>query len=105
LVDGPSDVTGVARQPLKFQYLSLTDIKITIPKSARLGTLRKAFEKAKVLENWNKTAWAKKLASKKKRESLTDFDRFKLFIARRKVSSIEFNIYFFRNQESCPFCS
>ena len=40
------------------------------------------------LESWNKTAWAKKLANKKTRKSLSDFDRFKVMIAKKQKSKI-----------------
>ncbi len=79
------DVTGVARQEIKLAYLSLTDLKVDIPKSARLGTLRKAFTKADVIAKWEKTSWAKKISLKKKSAQFTDFDRFKLLLARKKV--------------------
>ena len=53
--------------------------------SARSGPVKKAFEKGEILEKWEKTAWAKRLATKKKRTTLTDFDRFKLKLAKQKV--------------------
>ena len=42
----------------------------------------------KVQERWEQTTWAKKLAAKSKRASLTDFDRFKLMVARKEKSAI-----------------
>jgi large subunit ribosomal protein L14e len=60
-------------------------LTIEIPKSARLGTLRKAFTKAQVLQKWEQTSWAKKLALKKKKASLSDFERFKVMVSRKKV--------------------
>ena len=53
--------------------------------SAKSGPVKKAFEKGEILEKWEKTAWAKKLATRKKRTTLTDFDRFKLKLAKQKV--------------------
>ena len=40
------------------------------------------------MAEWEKSAWAKKLASKKTRAALTDFDRFKLMIAKKQKSKI-----------------
>jgi large subunit ribosomal protein L14e len=37
-----------------------------------------------VLAKWEATSWAKKRASKVKRASLTDLDRFKLMVARKQ---------------------
>jgi large subunit ribosomal protein L14e len=94
LVDGPSTVTGVLRQQMNFKRLSLTNIKIKIHRSARLKQLTKAFNDAKVLEQWSKNSYAKKLENQKKRDSLNDFDRFKVMLARQRRSRIvkqEFN--------------
>lgn len=40
------------------------------------------------LESWNATAWAKKVDKKAKRASLTDFDRFKVMIAKKQKSKL-----------------
>ena len=40
------------------------------------------------LEAWNATPWAKKLAVKAKRASLSDFDRFKVMVAKKQRSQI-----------------
>jgi large subunit ribosomal protein L14e len=37
---------------------------------------------------WNATAWAKKLESKKVRANLSDFDRFKVMVAKKQRSKI-----------------
>ena len=39
-------------------------------------------------DKWNSTAWAKKLAVRKTRANLTDFDRFKVMIAKKQKSKI-----------------
>merc|ERR550537_1048220 len=66
--------------------LSLTDLKSTIPRGAREKTLKLALGKDDVLNKWQQTAWAKKLAAKKARAEMTDFDRFKLMVAKKKRS-------------------
>jgi large subunit ribosomal protein L14e len=43
---------------------------------------------ADILAKWESTSWAKKLAAKKKRANLTDFDRFKVMVARKQKSKI-----------------
>ena len=86
MVDGPC--TNVARQALAFKHMSLTDLKIKVPRSARSGVVKKLFTDAEVSEKWEKTAWAKKLAARKKKASMTDFDRFKLKVAKQRVSFI-----------------
>ena len=83
MVDGPC--TNVARQALAFKHMSLTDLKIKVPRGARSGVVKKVFTDAEVLEKWEKTSWAKKLTARKKKASMTDFDRFKLKLAKQKV--------------------
>ena len=37
---------------------------------------------------WEKTSWAKKLAAKKRKASLTDFERFKVMVARKQKAKM-----------------
>lgn len=46
------------------------------------------FQEQNVLSKWKETAWAKKLESKNKRASLSDFDRFKVRVAKKERASI-----------------
>merc|ERR1719478_479515 len=68
--------------------LSLTDFKCTIPRGAREKTLRKALEKDETMKSWGATKWASKLANKKVRKEMSDFDRFKLYQAKKKRSQL-----------------
>merc|ERR1719194_188205 len=67
--------------------LSLTDFTVKIPRGAREKTLKKALSEDKALEKWSETAWAKKLKAKETRAAMTDFDRFKLMVAKKKRSA------------------
>merc|ERR1719359_755816 len=71
---------------MPIRRLSLTDLKVTIPRGAREKTLKLAMEKDGVMAKWEATAWAKKLRAKKVRSEMSDFDRFKLMVARKKRS-------------------
>merc|ERR1711972_915549 len=84
VVDGPESVTGVRRHMLPVKRLSLTDFAAKIPRGAREKTLRMALEKDEIMKKWSSTAWAKKLAAKEVRAKMTDFERFKLMVARKK---------------------
>ncbi|GLE01470.1 hypothetical protein PINS_up010300 [Pythium insidiosum] len=88
LIDGPFSVTGVNRQVISFKRLALTDLTVKIPRQPREKTLKKALEAAGTVEKWNSTAWAKKIANKKTRAQLNDFDRFKLMIARKQKAAL-----------------
>jgi len=88
LVDGPATLTGVSRQTIPFRNLSLTSIKLDIPRAVRTGTLTRAFTKADVLGQYQKTSWARKAARHATRSNLGDFDRFKLMLLRKKKSQL-----------------
>merc|ERR1719409_791357 len=68
--------------------LSLTDFKATIPRGAREKTLKAALAKDEVMKKWGETKWAAKLKNKEARKNMTDFDRFKLYQAKKKRSII-----------------
>ena len=88
LVDGPAEITGVQRQVVPFTRVALTDLKVKIVRNARQKTLVKAWTEADTKAVWDKSSWAKKLAAKKKRATLNDFDRFKVMVARKQKSEI-----------------
>jgi len=88
LIDGPSEITGVERQVIPFKRIALTDLTVKIQRNARAKTLKKAWADADTLATWEKCSWAKKLSAKKKRASLTDFDRFKVMVAKKERSAI-----------------
>merc|ERR1719295_18657 len=67
--------------------LSLTDFKCRLARGAREKSLRMALDREEVMKKWSETAWAKKLAAKEVRAKMTDFDRFKLMVARKKRSA------------------
>jgi large subunit ribosomal protein L14e len=84
LVDGPT--TGVERQAVSLKRATLTPILLEkIPRGIKSMSLAKKVQAQDLAGKWNKTAWAKKMAKKAARQSLTDFDRFKLMLARKKV--------------------
>ncbi len=87
VVDGPESVTGVRRHMMPVNRLSLTDLKAAVPRGAREKTLKKALEKDSVMKKWSETSWAKKLAARETRSKMSDFDRFKLLVARKKRAS------------------
>mmetsp|Transcript_20294 Transcript_20294/g.14977 ORF Transcript_20294/g.14977 Transcript_20294/m.14977 type:complete len:159 (+) Transcript_20294:50-526(+) len=84
LVDGPT--TGFPRVLYPVERLTLTKFKLPILRGARTGTVKKAALAAKINESWEGTAFAKKIALKKKRSSLTDLQRFKVMVLRKNRS-------------------
>jgi len=65
----------------------LTDFLVSkLPRNAVQKNLVKAWKEQGTLAAWEKSAWAKKLDAKKRRKSLSDFDRYKVMIAKRTKS-------------------
>lgn len=85
LVDGPKNVTGVQRGTLPIAWLALTRFTVAIPRSVKSVTLAKHFKAADIQAKWAKTSWAQKLERQQKRAATTDFDRFKVMVARKQV--------------------
>ncbi|KAK1921687.1 ribosomal protein L14-domain-containing protein [Papiliotrema laurentii] len=82
LIDGPT--TSVPRQAFAYRNLILTPYTIAkLPRGAGSGAIKKAVEKAGVLEKWESSGWAKKLAARQVRKDSNDFERFQLQLAKR----------------------
>lgn len=82
LVEGPT--SGVPRQVVSFRRLQLTDFKIALPRAAGTKALLKASKKSELEKQWLASPFAKKQDSRMKRANMTDFDRFKLMLAKKK---------------------
>merc|ERR1712072_324409 len=85
LVDGPLSITGVHRHAVNFKQIMLTSFKVDITRSCKEAAVAKAFKAADISGKWSKSAWAKKLEN---RANLSDFDRFKVMVARKKRSTV-----------------
>jgi len=76
LLDGPT--SGVGRQSYPIKKLHLTPLKVKFAFNASTKVVRKEMEAEKVQAAWESSSWAKRMAIKKLRNGLNDFDRFKL---------------------------
>jgi large subunit ribosomal protein L14e len=88
LIDGPYTVTGVKRQAIPFKRLSLTDYVVTIPRNARQKLLTKAMKDADIMSKWKKSRWYKKNAAARLRARMTDFERFKVTLAKKRRNKL-----------------
>eukprot|EP01018_Ginkgo_biloba_P009856 Gb_21078 [translate_table: standard] len=84
LVDAPKMVRG----QMNFKRLSLTDIKIDIPRVPKKQVLIEAMEAADVQKRWENSSWGRKLIVQKRRAALNDFDRFKVMLAKIKRGAV-----------------
>eukprot|EP00929_Paragymnodinium_shiwhaense_P034463 TRINITY_DN1874_c0_g1_i1.p1 TRINITY_DN1874_c0_g1~~TRINITY_DN1874_c0_g1_i1.p1 ORF type:complete len:134 (-),score=52.17 TRINITY_DN1874_c0_g1_i1:285-686(-) len=88
IVDGPEALTGVRRHMMPVKRLSLTDFSAKMPRGAREKTLKKALEANEIMKKWSETAWGKKLKNRETRSAMSDFDRFKLYKAKKHRSQL-----------------
>ena len=79
-------LSGVERQLIPIKRLSLTRFKVPIVRSPKTGTLRKALEKFDLNKKWEATSTAKRIALRSTRARLTDFDRFRAMVHKRRLS-------------------
>jgi large subunit ribosomal protein L14e len=59
-------------------------LTFALPRGARTATVSKKFEAAGVAEKWAASSWAKKIAQRETRRSLSDFDRFKVMVLKKQ---------------------
>eukprot|EP00127_Corallochytrium_limacisporum_P006054 Clim_evm3s218 gene=Clim_evmTU3s218 len=87
VVHGPT--TGVPRQTVNYNDIMVTDLVVEdVTRGVRTKALTKRIEAADMVAKWEKTAWAKKLAKRASRQNMSDFDRFKVMVQRKKRSYI-----------------
>ena len=85
VIDGPG--LGVERQVISTKRLTLTKFCLeTYKKSDRRGDLKKSIESFDLLKRFSECGIGKKLAQQERRRNLTDFERFKVLVLRRKLS-------------------
>ena len=87
LIEGP--LTGVRRMEMSLRRLSMTDFVLDIARSLKSSSLKKAIEDFGLAKKYAATSYGKKLQRAATRSKLTDFDRFKVMVLRKKV-----NFYF-----------
>ncbi|TPX51579.1 hypothetical protein SeMB42_g00135 [Synchytrium endobioticum] len=87
LIDGPT--TDVERQVLSFKRMTLTPIKVdNVPRATGTVYLKSLLTNQDIWGKWQKTAWAKKMLRRKVRSTLTDFDRFRIMVAKKERRAI-----------------
>jgi large subunit ribosomal protein L14e len=64
----------------------LTDFKVNIARATKSKLVKEAVEKAGIIEAFKKTTWAKKVAAREAKKNLTDFDRFRIMVAKKRVN-------------------
>ena len=85
VIDGPG--LDVLRQVISTKRLTLTKFCLEEYKMSNTrGDLKKLIEKFDLLKRFRSCGIGKRLAQQEKRRNLTDFERFKVLVLRRKLS-------------------
>merc|ERR1711924_392363 len=72
------------RKEMTYKRLSLTDLKVKIQREARTKTAAAAWTGADVEGQWSNTSWAKKRAAQKRKTTMSDLERYKAMVAKKK---------------------
>ena len=85
LVDAP----GIQRCVISLRRLAVTSLVVDLEeRSPSKEALAAALKAADVEGKWAASAWGKKLAKQAARKNLTDFDRYKVMVARTKRKAL-----------------
>lgn len=84
LVDGQD----IQRQVIPIRRLQLTSQVVKIGRGARTGKLRAAISKDNVAKKYAESTVGKSFARQQRRQNLTDFERYKVLVLRRKLSKL-----------------
>ena len=79
---------GVERQQIPIRWLSLTDFVVSIGRGSCSRLVLEAVNKSGVVESWKKTTWAKKVATREAKKNLTDFERFRVMVAKKRTNHV-----------------
>lgn len=85
VIDGPG--LGIDRQVISVRRLELTKFKLgNFKKADKRSELKKKIEEFDLLNRFNSCGVGKRIVKQQKRAALTDFDRFKVMVLKRKLS-------------------
>eukprot|EP00178_Gracilaria_changii_P013458 TRINITY_DN38054_c0_g1_i1.p1 TRINITY_DN38054_c0_g1~~TRINITY_DN38054_c0_g1_i1.p1 ORF type:complete len:129 (+),score=24.45 TRINITY_DN38054_c0_g1_i1:25-411(+) len=84
LIDGED----VPREIINVQRIQLTSQVIGVKRGAKHGKVKAIVKKEKVAEKFAASSLGKAYARQARRQSLTDFERFKVLTLRRKLSKL-----------------
>lgn len=78
----------MTRDVISLRRVAVTDMKIKIARACEGAALDAAWKAEDVAGKWAASAWGKKIARQHARAQLTDFERFKVAVARTKRSAL-----------------
>ncbi len=84
LVDGED----IKRQVIPIKRLQLTRQIVKVLRGARSGKVRTICKKENVAKNFAESSLGRAYAKQARRQSLTDFERYKVLVLRRKLAKL-----------------
>ena len=85
VIDGPG--IGIDRQVISTRRLELTKFRIgSFSKNDKRSDLQQKIEKFDLLNRFHSCGVGKRIVKQQKRAALSDFDRFKVVVLKRKLS-------------------
>lgn len=87
-VDGPESLTGLSRQIYPLKRLTLTEYVLPLSeRSAPAAEVEAAFEKEDIAKKFAESAMGRKLANRKRKAELNDFERFQVRTLKAKFNA------------------
>ena len=88
LIDGPQAITGVPRQVINLNNVSLTQFVVAhVTKGMTHQKLCLRFVKQNIMKRFNNTNAGKAIHRRELRQNMTDFDKFQVNLINRKINA------------------
>lgn len=84
LIDGEN----IQRQAIPIRRLQLLSNKVGVLRGTRSGKVKSILKKEGIQKKYNESSLGRAYAAQVRRENLTDFERFKVLVLRRKLSKL-----------------
>ena len=84
LVDGED----IQRQVIPIRRLQLTKIVSKVLRGAKSGKVKSILKKDNIAKKYAESSIGKAFAQQQRRQNLTDFERYKVLVLRRKLSKL-----------------
>lgn len=84
LIDGED----IQRQVIPIRRLQLTRQVVKVGRGARTGKLRAIISKENVAKKFSESSLGRSFAKQQRRQTLTDFERYKVLVLRRKLAKL-----------------
>mgnify|MGYP002062413961 CR=1 FL=1 len=88
LIDGTGSKQGLRRQVANLRDIEITPLHQVVQFNSGSKAVAEATKKSGVDAKWHESAWAKKIAVRAARKTMTDFERFQLRRIKRQRNAL-----------------